>query len=74
MNKRIAGKASMKHHCQIKRAFYSILNKEDITDVDYRHSERISKYFNNINLGNYQDLYDQSQTLLLDDLFDNLEF
>ena len=34
-----------------KKAFYSSLNIEDITDVDHRHAERVFKSFNNKNLG-----------------------
>ena len=43
----------------------------DITDVDYRHEKRVFKYFNNKNLGDYQDLYVQTDTLLLADIFEN---
>ena len=59
-----------------KEAFYSNLNMEDITDVDYRHAKRVfngvaSKSLNNKNLGDYHDLYVQSDTLLLADVFEN---
>ena len=47
-----------------KEAFYSSLNMEDITDVDYRHAERVFKNFDNKSLGDYYDLYVQSDTLL----------
>ena len=40
-----------------KEAFYSSLNMEDTTDVDYRHAKRVFKNLNNKNLGHYQDLY-----------------
>ena len=43
---------------------------EDITDVDYRHAERVFKSLNNKNLGDYHDLYVQSDTLLLADVFE----
>ena len=33
-----------------KEAFYSNLNMEDITDVGYRHAERVFKILNNENL------------------------
>ena len=52
-----------------KETFYSILNVEDITDVDYRHAKRVFKRLNNKNLGDYHDLYVQSDTLLLADVF-----
>ena len=54
-----------------KEAFYSNLNTEDITDVDYRHAKRVFKSLNNKNLGDYRDLYVQSDTLLLADVFEN---
>ena len=54
-----------------KESFYSSLNKEDITDVDHRHAERVFKKINNKNLGDYHDLYVQSDTLLLADVFEN---
>ena len=42
-----------------KEAFYSSLNTEDIADIDHRH------------LGDYHDLYVQSDTLFLEDVFEN---
>ena len=48
-----------------KGAFYSNLNMEDITDVYYRHAKRVFKNLSNKNLGDYHDLYVQSDTLLL---------
>ena len=61
---------------QDKEAFYSNLNMEDITDVDHRHANRVFngvtfKSLNNKNLDNYYDLYVQSDTLLLADVFKN---
>ena len=54
-----------------KEAFYSSLNMDDITDVDHRHAKRVFKSLNNKNLGDYHDLYVQSDTLLLADVFEN---
>ena len=54
-----------------KEAFYSNLNMEDITDVDYRHGKTVFEYLINKNLGDYHDLYVQSDTLLLADVFGN---
>ena len=54
-----------------KEAFYISLDMEDITGVDYRHANRVLKYFNNKNLDDYYDLYVQSDTLLLADVFEN---
>ena len=44
---------------------------EDITDADYTHAKRISKDFKIKNLGEYHDLYVQSDTLLLADAFEH---
>ena len=54
-----------------KEAFYSNLNMEHITDVDYRHGKTVFEYLINKNLGDYRDLYVQSDTLLLADVFEN---
>ena len=54
-----------------KEAFYSCLNMEDITDIDYRHGKTVFEYLINKNLGYYLDLYVQSDTLLLADVFEN---
>ena len=44
---------------------------EDITDADYAHAKRVCKTFEIKNLGEYHDLYVQSDTLLLSDVFGN---
>ena len=44
---------------------------EDIADVDYRHAKAAFKLFNNKNIGKYHDLYIQSDTVLLSDVFEN---
>ena len=54
-----------------KEAFYSNLNMEDITDVDYRHGKTVFEYLINKNLGDYHDLYVQSDILLLADVSEN---
>ena len=41
---------------------------EDITNADYTHAKRICKDFEIKNLGEYHDLYVQSNTLLLADV------
>ena len=51
-----------------KEDFYSNLNMEDIGDIDYRHGNNVFKGFK---LGDYHDLYVQSDTLLLVDVFEN---
>ena len=52
-------------------SFYSNLNMEDIDDIDYRHGNNVFNKFNLNNLGGYHDLYVQSDTLLLADVFEN---
>ena len=69
MNTWIVGRDLMKH-CY-KEAFYSNLNMEDITDVDHRHAKRVFKNISKKNQGDYHDLYVQSDTLLLADVFEN---
>ena len=54
-----------------KKAFYSELNIEDITDRDYAHAQKVFEEFKLKNLGDYHDLYVQSDTLLLADIFEN---
>ena len=54
-----------------KEAFYSNLNMKDITDTDYMHAKRVFKNLSNKNLGDYHDLYVQSDTILLADVFEN---
>ena len=44
--------------------FYSHLNMEDITDVDYAQAKRVCKDFEIKNLGEYHDLDVQSDTFL----------
>ena len=46
---------------------------EDITEADYSHAKRVCKDFKTKRLGKYYDLYVQSDTLLLADLFENFQ-
>ena len=52
-----------------KECFYSHLNMEDISDVDYTHIKRVRKDFKII----YHDLYVKSDTLLLAYVFENFQ-
>ena len=54
-----------------KKAFYSELNLEDITDKEYEYAQKVREVFEIKNLGEYHDLYVQSHTLLLADVFEN---
>ena len=54
-----------------KEDFYSNLNMENIDDIDYRHGNNMFKIFKLDNLGDYHDIYVQSDTLLLADVFEN---
>ena len=55
-----------------KESFYNNLNMEDIDDIGYRHGKNVFNKFKLNNLGNYHDLYGQSDTLLLADVFENV--
>ena len=54
-----------------KEAFYSKLNLKDISDADYEHTQKVWEVFKIKNRGEYHDLYAQSDTLLLADVFEN---
>ena len=56
-----------------KEAFYSKLNLEDITNEDCAHAQKVWEVFEIKNLVEYHDLYVQSDTLLLADVFENVE-
>ena len=45
-----------------KKALYNSLNMNGVTNVDYRHAKRVFKNFSNKNIGDYIDLYVQSDT------------
>ena len=46
-----------------KESFYSNLNMENIDDIDYRHGNNVFKRFKLKNLGEYNDIYVQSDVL-----------
>ena len=56
-----------------KEDFYSHLNMEDITDADYAQAKGVCKDFEIKNLWEHHDLYVQSDTLLLVDVFENFQ-
>ena len=54
-----------------KNDFCIKLNLEDITDKVYEHVQKVWEIFEIKNRGGYYDLYVQSDTLLLADVFEN---
>ena len=52
-----------------KELFYSLLNKEHITNEDNTHAQKVWDTFNINCLGQYHDLYVQSDTALLAGVF-----
>ena len=55
-----------------KESFYGELNNEHITDEDYANAQKVWDKFKIKNLGQYHDLYVQSDTVLLADVFENV--
>ena len=54
---------------EIKKIF--TVNCKDITDKDYAHAQKVFKELGLKNLGDYLNLYVQSNILLLADVFEN---
>ena len=54
-----------------KESFYSKLNKEGISDEDYAHAQKVWDALNIKSLGEYHDLYVQSDTALLANVFES---
>ena len=44
---------------------------EDITDAEYMHTKRVCKDFEINNIAQYHEVFVQSETLLLADVFEN---
>ena len=53
-----------------KKAFYSELNLEYISGKDYLHAQKVWEEFGIRNLAEYHDLYVQTDTLLLADVYE----
>ena len=53
-----------------KKDFYSELILEDISDSDYEHAKKVFKKYCK-NMGDYHDLYVQTDTHLLPDVYEN---
>ena len=54
-----------------KKSFCSELNLEDIIDKDYTHAQKVFEVLKFKNVGDYHDVYVQSDTLLLADVLEN---
>ena len=54
-----------------KKAFYSRLNDEGISDENYAHAKKVWKTFEMKNLEDYHNLYNQVDVVLLADVFEN---
>ena len=54
-----------------KKAFYSELHLEGIIDKEYAHAQKVFEKLKLKNLGDYHDLYVQSDTFLSADVFEN---
>ena len=54
-----------------KEAFYSKLNNEDISDEDYAHAQKVWEVFQMEHLQDYHNLYNETDVLLLADVFEN---
>ena len=55
----------------LKDSFYSILTDEGISDVQYQHAQNVWNTFDMNIMGDYHDLYLQSDILLQADVFEN---
>ena len=65
-------KNAMKQHYYLQKNISdSHLNMEDITDADYAQAKKVYKYFETKYFGEHHDLFVQSDTLLLADVFEN---
>ena len=51
--------------------FQAVSGPENINDVDYAHAKSVYKDFETKRLGEYYDLYVQSHTIMLADVFEN---
>ena len=59
----------MKNHYYLKKIFIALLTLEDISDKDYAHTEKVFNEYCT-NMGDYHDLYVQTDIFLLADVFE----
>ena len=58
----------------LPKSFYSELHLEDISDKDYLHAQEVWDVFEIKSLGKYHDLYVQTDTLLLADVYEKFRY
>ena len=56
-----------------KETFYSKLSDKNIYKVDYTHAQEVWKAFNCKTLGDYHDLYNCTDVLLLAEVFETFQ-
>ena len=66
----VNGKSLMKHNC-LKKKNVIATKYGGFADIDYMHAKRVCEDFEIEDFGEYSDLYVQSATLLLADVFEN---
>ncbi|CAB4020396.1 Hypothetical predicted protein, partial [Paramuricea clavata] len=54
-----------------KSKFFSKLNNEDISDMDYKRAQNVWNTFNMQTMRDYRDLYLKTDVLLLADMMEN---
>ena len=72
MNIQILGKNLKKLHYQMRKIFYSKSNSEDNSDYNYEHAKKVQDVFEIKNVWEYYDFYVHTNTLLLADVFNEI--
>ena len=63
--------STKQNYLAAKEHFYTILNDQDVTNDEYNHAKEVWKTFKLKNMGDYHDLYLESDVLLPTDVFEN---